>query len=701
MDPAVLDHFRGWCRDAPDVSGCDASGWSLGRWRVRVSGMDRNRVRCWVVGLALGVWMPGMMAALPDFDFVRVDAGVGGWLATHQVGELRVVGGSLEIPITGPDPFVTTPSVSLGSDRPLGVEMRVWSDTGGLAQLFWHRDGAREADSAWFATRTNAWTDVCVPIPVEGGGWRLRYDPPGGGGVHRVARLRVRPLTGEGVIRVEARGAEMLIRGAGLPDGGRLVELQPHQELSDAMEAPVVHRWESGARVACELPRRVMREGRELDRLGCGYVVMESDGSGGWRPWGSIRWVESFSGTARLATPPLRARGKKGLQVQMVDDALALGIDHAALNVDLPALMDRGEASDSFTWVMDGRTYRFRRGAVEGIPVKELSDRGVSVSLILLAYASGQEARDRVWLHPGYDRRAPNRLGAFNLKTEEGAGWYRATLEFLADRFSQPDARHGRAGHFIVGNEVTAHWHWANMGEVPADVFIRDYERMVRVADASVRKVTESIRVYLSLDHHWNLVYGDAPMRSIAGRRLLDGFQRQALMEGNFEWHLAYHPYPENLFNPRTWEDRTATRDAGTPRITFKNLEVLADYLRRPELMWRGGVRRVLLSEQGFHSDGTEKGEMLQAAGYAYAWKKVSAMEGMDAFILHRHVDHRHEGGLNLGLWRRKADSVSEPESRKPIYEVFRAAGTPGEEGTFRFALPLIGMGDWSELGGK
>ena len=41
---------------------------------------------------------------------------------------------------------------------------------------------------------------------------------------------------------------------------------------------------------------------------------------------------------AQDATPYPTPRSKKGLQVQMVDDALALGIAHAAVNVDLGAL---------------------------------------------------------------------------------------------------------------------------------------------------------------------------------------------------------------------------------------------------------------------------------------------------------------------------------------------------------------------------
>ena len=143
-----------------------------------------------------------------------------------------------------------------------------------------------------------------------------------------------------------------------------------------------------------------------------------------------------------------------------------------------------------------------------------------------------------------------------------------------------------------------------------------------------------------------------------------------------------------------------ATTNENTPRITFKNLEMLARYFEKPELLYEGKPRRLILSEQGFHSDGTPEGEQVQAAAYAYAYRRVATLGAIDAFILHRHVDHKGEGGLNLGLWRCKKDSPSpsEPSERKPIYEVYRLADTPDWEQAFKFALPIIGIKDWPAM---
>jgi len=53
---------------------------------------------------------------------------------------------------------------------------------------------------------------------------------------------------------------------------------------------------------------------------------------------------------------------------------------------------------------------------------------------------------------------------------------------------------------------------------------------------------------------------------------------------------------------------------------------------------------------------------------------------------------HQYEGGLNLGLWRRKADSVVTPDTKRPINDCFKAAGTLTQAEAFRFALPIISV---------
>ena len=387
----------------------------------------------------------------------------------------------------------------------------------------------------------------------------------------------------------------------------------------------------------------------------------------------------------------------------MVDDALALGVKHAALNVNLSQLIALTNGPDTIAWAVDGVPCFLRPGAVRGLDqqVKGLSDAGIVISLILLSYEPRDPAIKRIILHPSYSSECPNHLGAFNTVTPDGVRHLRACFGFLAERYTRPGYPHGRAANFIVGNEVNSHWFWYNMGRAAMEQVADDYLKAMHLCHEAVRKFSVTARVYVSLEHHWNIRYpgGDA-RQTFAGRPFLDYLAQRAREGGDFDWHVAYHPYPENLFECRTWNDKTATLSNDTPRITFKNLEMLPQYLRSPALLYKGKPRRIILSEQGFHTPNGPEGETRQAAAYAYAWHRANSIPEVDSFILHRHVDHGHEGGLKLGLWRRNEASTaaSEPSTQKQIYKVFLQADTPDWRKAFDFALPAIGIQRWEEL---
>lgn len=496
---------------------------------------------------------------------------------------------------------------------------------------------------------------------------------------------------------VTATKDKIILRGRSEGGFTGLAELQPNQSADEIAAAPVVAEFQSKRSFKVEIPRW---EGPR-DRLYSGFLAFTTN-DGTRSPAGPIRFVEEMQGVAKYDEPFPRAASKKGLQVQMVDDAIALGVKHAALNLNLAWMIDPvGGDENDFTWESDGVTFHFKRVFVEGLDrqVKPLSDAGMVVTFILLCYQTHDKAIDRIMLHPRYSAAAPNHLSAFNTSTPDGLRWFKACIEFLAARYSEPGRLHGRAVNFIVGNEVNAHWEWCNMGEATMEQFADDYLRTVRLCNTAVKKFSACARVYVCLEHHWNIRM-DGPLKSFKGRAFVDYFARRAREGGDFDWNLAFHPYPENLLDPRTWNDKTATTNENTPRITFKNLQMLPIYFNRPELLHRGRPRHIILSEQGFNSPDTPDGELLQAAGYCYGYYKVAHIAGLDSFILNRHVDHRDEGGLNLGLWRRNKSSASpaEPAGKKMIYEVFRLADTPQWQRAFAFALPVIGIKSWDQL---
>lgn len=402
-------------------------------------------------------------------------------------------------------------------------------------------------------------------------------------------------------------------------------------------------------------------------------------------------------------TPFPSLASKKGLQVQMVDDALALGIQHAAINVSYGSLFRTAASPETTAFPWEGREYHIHLPYVQSLDrqIGPLSSKGVAVYLILLAYPTNDPERDQLLLHPRARADRKYTISAFNTVTPEGFALYQALTGFLAQRYSG-ESPHGRVWGYIIGNEVNSQFMWYNLGNMPVEEAASEYEKAVRGAHLAVRRFSSHARCYLSFDHHWmRSMPGISDQEAYGTRPFLTHFARLARERGDFEWHPAHHPYPDDLGNPRTWLDKSAWPTDDSPHITFKNLEVACRWQTRPELLWNGQPRRIILSEQGLHCPSTPNGELLQAAGFAYVWEKVQRQQGIDALIWHRHVDHAQEGGLRLGLWTFRPGSISEPDRKRRFYDLFLKAGTPAWDEAAAFALPVTGLKSWDELAGQ
>jgi hypothetical protein len=402
---------------------------------------------------------------------------------------------------------------------------------------------------------------------------------------------------------------------------------------------------------------------------------------------------------------------KKGLQVQMSDDAESLGVQHAAINLDLAAIMlNKKTSADNITFSSGGSEYYFDAAAVAALDtqIKAVSDNGALVNLIVLLYRHDKDPNSaaNILIHPdaSHDADAGPVYG-FNTVTAEGMRYTTAAMEFIASRWSRTDEKFGRAVGFIVGNEVDAQWIWSNSGEKTIDQFLNDYSRALRVMSLASRKYYDKARTYTSLTQHWTVPAGANATRFYPARDVIDTLNAISKAGGDFPWFIAYHPYPQDLFKPDFWNDTEATDSVDTLLITFKNVQVLPQYLASNDLLYKGEPRRIILSEQGCNTPGSGRNpsldaEKLQAACFAYAYYKIRFLPSIDSFILHRHVDHQLEGGLNLGLWTSdySTDSPNAPLRQKYSYNVFKYIDTARSLEVTDFAKKIIGINDWSDV---
>lgn len=435
------------------------------------------------------------------------------------------------------------------------------------------------------------------------------------------------------------------------------------------------------------------------DRLFSRWLIARSDPQreGRFRILSHARWADEFFSLHDLSEEkPRSVKGLAAIDINRpMEDLDALGIGCATVNVVLNRLLASGADYDTIPYELNGKRWRFHRAAVEHLDQTLLAAarRRVVVAAVVLI---GRENKPRdprtpstLLAHPDCEQGATFAMP--DVASPEGAEVYHAVMDFLAARYSRPDGRYGRIHHWIMHNEIDMGFERTSAGRRGPQSYMDLYHRSMRLAYFTARRYDPHAKVFISLTHCWDRAPHE---RGYRPRQLLDILSAYGRREGDFEWALAYHPCPEDPFEPKTWRDKRANFTLHTPLITFRNIEVLDAWARLPETAYRGRPRTIWLSEQGFNSrDYSEAALREQAAGLAYAWKKIAPLDTIEAFCYHNWIDNG-EGGLRIGLRKLPEDGL-EP---KPAWHLYRALGTPKEDAACDFAKDLIGIATWDRI---
>lgn len=435
----------------------------------------------------------------------------------------------------------------------------------------------------------------------------------------------------------------------------------------------------------------------------CRWQLVQQ-GQGTFEPISHARYAQQVH-CVRPDLPAAILKSKKGLggwhrsrSPKTNNDLVDLQISAVTININAMhdlASLDARPGWQSFEW--QGRTYYANPKRLEAIDktLLEAQRHGVMVSVILLVTNPKGKGTDRARLLANPEADVSGIFAMPNVTSEEGLRFYGAILNLMAERWTRPDGLYGRIHHWIMHNEVDFGWVWTNAGRKSDVEYMSLYHRSMRITDLIVRQHDPNARVWISLTHHWA---NKGNQDGYGSKRMLELLVKFCKAEGDFPWAVAYHPYPQNLRNPRTWEDHQATYSFDTPKITPKNLEVLDAWMKRPEMRFMGEVRPVHLSENGFNSpDYTEESLNDQAAGMAFAWKKMKPLSSIKMWHYHNWIDNRHEGGLRIGL-RKFPDDEQEPYSAKPIWYTYQALGGPNEDASLEVYLKTIAASAWNDI---
>lgn len=412
-----------------------------------------------------------------------------------------------------------------------------------------------------------------------------------------------------------------------------------------------------------------------------------ADTSGQWTS--AAKWPTTYGPAVGRKLPRLTAPHQKGIGVPAIADPnheiFDLGIRHATINVVIHALIRDTPAADWTPWPFEGRRYYVNEKALQrhDETLRLLAARDIIASAILLV-GNGRHpdgTPHSTLTHPEAEARGIYSIP--NLTAEPPTQFYRAALHLMAERWSREDGANGRFSNWILHNEIDQGATWTNMGAQPLARYLETYMRSARLMHHSARLFDPHARVFVSLTHHWSKKSSGHGTYIV--RDIIELFAEMGRAEGDFEWGVAYHPYPRDLRNPDTWNDQDVTDDFDTPYITPKNIAVLPAFLDQPRFRFQGNPRGILLSEQGFNTPTLSiEDQRRQVAGLIYMFRKLAPLKTIEAYHLHRYHDMPiQEGGLRLGI-------ITETGEHKLGWDAYKAIGTPEEAAFSEMADQVI-----------
>lgn len=435
-------------------------------------------------------------------------------------------------------------------------------------------------------------------------------------------------------------------------------------------------------------------------------VITKSDGS---KQLVDFAKYITNPGASSVNTAPFPTQKSiKGVGLLIPSDLEQLGVQFTSINVllwNMLTLSDHGSSSIAYSF--EGQTYYFKKDYISTLDntLRTCWANGIAMYAILIMNNSANGDSDspaQYLAHP--DGGSSTGLVAVNMTDANGVRYYKAIMSFLSGRYNGSQG-YGRFDGYIVGNEIGASTAWNCMGNKTLNDYVDQYCRWLRLTNSIVKQGWSNARVYASFDHLWNSQVQQSNFVSYKNRDLIDALENISKLQGDFDWNITWHPYPENIYNPATWNDADATTGNDTQYVTFKNLEVLSNYMQQSNYLYNGSMRHIILSEEGFNSsDNSTANQQLQAAAYAYAYYKVLCTPGVDMFSMNGEIDNSQEMNLSLGLWTAKPGTVNQAYQKKAIYDVFQKIDTVDSLNVTQFALGVIGnsMGttitSWSQL---
>ena len=381
------------------------------------------------------------------------------------------------------------------------------------------------------------------------------------------------------------------------------------------------------------------------------------------------------------------AATKKGLKLMLNDPCIniakTLRVSHAVVDFPIEAFL----SGDSYSYVYEGRSYRFSHAAIAGQAehLRQLHENGVVVTGVF--YLTNKTMTDCILPSAVSGSRFQNATICALNTANAGRKRLEALFSCLAEEFTKKEIL---VANWVYGNEENNYnvYHYA--GDVS---YFRYHDALAdgfRLFNTAVKSKWKNARTYFSLDHNWNLWF-EVP-GSYQGMALTADFHKDLAGEGAVHWDLAMHPYPSPEMDCRFWNRTAFVTDSGSSgQITMANARAFAEYIKKTY----GKSTHIIMSETGIcalDQDGTNRVND-QAAAVALAYYLTEFDSNIDMIGIHREMDEAGSA-WHLGLYEFDGLAFARSSAR-PAALVFAYMDTSKWEKYVGKYIRRTGFKDW------
>jgi len=257
-------------------------------------------------------------------------------------------------------------------------------------------------------------------------------------------------------------------------------------------------------------------------------------------------------------------------------------------------------------------------------------EKNISVTLVFVVSDTGSETLNKLLIHKNADLSAL--YCAYNTSDSAGLAYLRAISEFFAQRYCVD----GTVTRVAFGDGVALARTNYNMGKTLLGQFVDEYAKGLRTVYNAMKAIAPATEVYTYIDDNWdNGTAFDAYSR-FDNKSFLQELNRCIRDGGNIAWGVAQNPYPLNTENYFSYSDNSVTGSDLSPRVTFKNVEVLLRFLKESLLLYGNSPRDFIVIEKTNFSDVSEQNV---TADYVYNSYKA-LVNGVSAYLTNRSCNY-------------------------------------------------------------